>query len=302
MHIPDGFLSPPVWATLDAVSLPAIAVVARRARDEQDERSLPLLGVLGAFVFAAQMINFPVAVGTSAHLLGGALLACAVGPFAAVVAMTAVLLIQAFVFQDGGILALGANVLNLAFIGVLAGYLPYRWLGQGRFRDAGIFLGGALSVLLSGCAALAELAISGVHMQQTIAMVSLGFFLVNAVVEGAITVAVVRALRRMDPGWVRRPEQPPAGGSLVWVGVAAILLAGLGFLVASRAPDSLETIAASVGLAGQEISVLPAPIADYQLAGVKAEWVAKAAAGLVGVALVYLLSMAVGKLIVRRST
>src|SRR5438874_12001543 len=125
MHIPDGFLSPPVWATLDAVALPAVGVHARRAQRDPDTSRIPLLGVMGAFVFAAQMINFPVGMGTSGHLVGGALLAYALGPSLAVITMTAILAVQAFVFQDGGILDLGADVFNMAIAGVLVAYLPY---------------------------------------------------------------------------------------------------------------------------------------------------------------------------------
>src|SRR4051812_31989022 len=106
MHIPDGFLSMPVWATLDAVSIPAVGLLANRARAEIDESRIPLLGVMGAFVFAAQMINFPVGLGTSGHLVGGALLGIALGPGAAALVMTAILAVQALVFQDGGIIAL----------------------------------------------------------------------------------------------------------------------------------------------------------------------------------------------------
>ena len=114
MHIPDGFLSTPVWATLDVVSAPAVAWVARRAqRDTQDHR-IPLLGVMGAFVFAAQMVNFPVGPGTSGHLVGGALLTVVLGPAAASLVLTAILVLQALIFQDGGVLALGANVFNMA--------------------------------------------------------------------------------------------------------------------------------------------------------------------------------------------
>ncbi len=91
-----------------------------------EDRKIPLLGVMGAFVFAAQMINFPVGPGTSGHLVGGALLTIALGPAAASIVMTAILAIQALVFQDGGILALGANIFNMAIAGVLAAYLPYR--------------------------------------------------------------------------------------------------------------------------------------------------------------------------------
>src|SRR6185312_2539730 len=150
MHIPDGFLSTPVWATLDVVSAPAVAWVARRAQRETQHNRIPLLGVMGAFVFAAQMINFPVGPGTSGHLVGGALLAIALGPSAAAMVMTAILSVQALVFQDGGIMALGANVFNMAIAGVLAGYLPYRLWGA-RWRSGAIFAGGVLSVLVSAC-------------------------------------------------------------------------------------------------------------------------------------------------------
>ncbi len=103
MHIPDGFLSMPVWGTMDAIALPSIAYLARRAQREFDHHRIPLMGVMGAFIFAAQMINFPVGNGTSGHLVGGALLAFTLGPAAASIVMTAILATQALVFQDGGI-------------------------------------------------------------------------------------------------------------------------------------------------------------------------------------------------------
>src|SRR5450432_4349098 len=149
MHIPDGFLSTPVWTTLDALAVPVVVLTVRRAQRGFEESKVPLLGGMGAFVFAAQMINFPVGIGTSGHLIGGALLACTLGPAAASVVMIAILAIQALVFQDGGILALGANVMNMAVLGEFAGYLPYHLWGRGRGRRAAIFAGGALSVAVS---------------------------------------------------------------------------------------------------------------------------------------------------------
>src|ERR1700744_5969679 len=106
VHIPDGFLGTPVWATLDVASAGAVAIAAKRAHRETEYRNVPLLGVMGAFVFAAQMINFPVGLGTSGHLVGGALLAMALEPGAAMIVMTAILAVQGFVFQDGGIVVL----------------------------------------------------------------------------------------------------------------------------------------------------------------------------------------------------
>ena len=146
MHIPDGFLSTPVWAAMNVVSAPAVGYLARRAQREVEESRVPLLGVLGAFVFAGQMVNFPVGLGTSGHLVGSALLAYTLGPAAASVVMTAILVVQALVFQDGGILALGANIFNMAILGVIAAYAPYQLFGRGPWRKPAMFLGGVLSV------------------------------------------------------------------------------------------------------------------------------------------------------------
>ena len=174
MHIPDGFLTPPVWLTLDAISAPVIAWAARRRPDAEsvsDLRQTPLLGVMGAFVFAAQMVNFPVAFGASGHLLGGTLLSVVLGPSAAVLTMSAIVALQALLFQDGGVLALGANILNMAFLGVLAGYAPVWFWGRSRIS---VFAGGTLSVLTSGAAALWELTLSGVPLSSSAASVAMG--------------------------------------------------------------------------------------------------------------------------------
>src|SRR5438876_4567830 len=147
MHFSDGFLSPPIWASFDLTAVAAAVYIVRRAERELEEKKLPLLGVMGAFVFAAQMINFPVGGATSGHLVGAALLSYTLGPAAASVVMIAILAIQSLVFQDGGILALGANVLNMAIAAVIAGYLPFHFWGAGRARKAAIFWGGAASVM-----------------------------------------------------------------------------------------------------------------------------------------------------------
>jgi cobalt/nickel transport system permease protein len=281
VHIPDGFLSTPVWVTLDVIAAPAVAYAARRAQAGFDESKAPLLGVMGAFVFAAQMINFPVGVGTSGHLVGGALLACTLGPAAAAVVMTAILAIQSLLFQDGGVLALGANVLNMAVVGVLAGYLPYRWWGRGRRRQAAVFLGGTLSVLASAMLALAELLLSGVRMPGAVLGISLGLFLVSALVEGAITMAVVSALERIQPGLVRRPSE---GRSLAIsaVGLTSVLLAACGVVFASTAPDGIERIAMQAGLTK--------PLANY-----------RGGAGLAGAGLIFVVLFFAARVLRKRS-
>jgi cobalt/nickel transport system permease protein len=241
MHIPDGFLSGPVWLGLDALSVPAVGYVARQAQRHFEESRVPLLGVMGAFVFAAQMINFPVGAGTSAHLVGGALLAVLLGPAAASVVMTAILAIQAFVFQDGGVLALGANVANMALAGVLAGYLPYHFLGGGRLRKLAIFLGGALSVLVSGALALAELSASHVAMPAGLLALSAGLFTINAAAEGAITVAVVAGIEALSPGLVRQ-RQAARDWAPGMLAITAMLLATVGALFASATPDAIQNL------------------------------------------------------------
>lgn len=286
MHIPDGFLSTPVWATLDAVAVPAVGYLARRAQTKVSESRIPLYGVLGAFVFAAQMINFPVGVGTSGHLVGGALLAFTLGPAAASIVMTAILAIQALVFQDGGILALGANICNMAILGVLAGYLPYSFWGQGRFRRIAIFLGASLSVLVSACLALAQLLASGVSMQGSVLGLSLGLFVVSGLIEGAITLSVIEALGRLNPAWIRNPEgEGRFGVGLVAAG--AIVLAAVGVLFASSAPDGLERLAEQIGIAAQAKSFLSTPLSDYEWKAAGPEWLRKAGPGLMGLVIVY---------------
>lgn len=278
MHIPDGFLSTPVWAAMDAAAVPAVAVAVRRAQQNFEDARIPLLGVMGAFVFAAQMINFPVGVGTSSHLVGGALLAFTLGPAPASVAMACILTIQALVFQDGGLLALGANVVNMAIAGVLAGYLPYHWFGGGPWRRSAIFAGGALSVLVSAALAVTELLLSGTPIPRTALGLSAAVFTISAALEGAITLAVAQSLETIQPNFMRQPaRRRHAAGAL---GAAAVLLAAVGVAFASAAPDGIEKITRTQ-------------------AAVESSWLGKAEGGLAGVALIYAVCLAIGRVVAR---
>lgn len=259
---------------------PAVAWVARRAQRETQDHRIPLLGVMGAFVFAAQMINFPVGPGTSGHLVGGALLAIVLGPAAAALVMTAILALQALIFQDGGVLALGANIFNMALAGVAAGYLPYRlWVHQSR--SGAIFAAGALSVMTSACLALGQLLISGVPMPGGVLWVSLALFLVSAVMEGAITVAAVRAIERLNPAWVAGPR-PSSSRTLAGVALAALLLVVIGTLIASAAPDGIQRLTAGPGATWSQQ-------ANARMAG-----------GIAGLVLIFVVCYLGGKLISRR--
>jgi len=210
MHIPDGFLAPQVWAPLNAAAVPAIALCARRARRGLEENHVPLLGMMGAFVFAAQMVNFPIAPGTSSHLSGGALLAVLFGPWVAALAMGAVLLIQAVVFQDGGLMAFGANFFNLAIIAPMAAYLPYRLAARGgeRVRAVGVFFGAWLSVVAAAAAVSAELAWSGMAPARLLVPAVVGVHALTGLVEGALTLGILRMIERVRPPVAVRATEP----------------------------------------------------------------------------------------------
>jgi cobalt/nickel transport system permease protein len=298
MHIPDGFLSTPVWASLGAASIPAVGYMARRAQRETEETRVPMLGVMGAFVFAAQMINFPVGPGASGHLLGGALLGVTLGPTAAVIVMTAILAVQALVFQDGGVLALGANVFNLAVVGVLSGYLPYHWWGSGKWRNAAIFVGGFFSVMLGALLAMSQLLLSGVTMHMGVVWASMALFTINALLEGAITLTVVQAIEKMNPTLIRKSsgDRGLVSGALL---LAAGFLAVVGVLFASGSPDGLEKFAETLGIADRAQTLLPSAFPDYELNLFRSEWLRKAAAGLAGLCLIYGLCLLLGRIVVR---
>jgi cobalt/nickel transport system permease protein len=211
--------------------------------------------------------------------------------------MTAILAVQALVFQDGGLLALGANVFNMAIAGVWAGYLPFRLLGSGTWRSVGVFLGGALSVLVASSLALAELRLSGVPMPGAVVGLSMGLFALSALIEGAITLAVFQAVERMNRGWVRPgPESPKRAWGLL--ATAALALASVGAVFASALPDGLEKLAEELGIASRAINLLASPLAEYELRAADNPWLRKAGAGLIGLAVVFLVCAAAGRLLV----
>ena len=206
MHIPDGFLSTGTSVATWVASTGGVGYAARRVNRELGERQVPLMGVTAAFVFAAQMMNFAVVGGTSGHLLGGALAAILLGPWAGVLVITSVLAVQALVFQDGGLMALGANVFNMAIIGVLVGWLTYaalkRLLGDAQGGWTTMVSGFAaawLSVFVASLVAAAEIALSGTApwavalpaMATVHALIGIG--------EGLITVGVLAFLRAARP-------------------------------------------------------------------------------------------------------
>ena len=208
MHIPDGFLNIATVATTYAVSAGGVANAVRIANKKLGEKQVPLMGILAAFIFAAQMLNFPVAGGTSGHLIGAALAAILLGPWAAVIIMSAVLIAQSLIFQDGGLLALGANIFNMGIVAAFGGYYIYR-LAQSLFGDSrrgkliGVFAAAWGSVLLASIACAIELAISGVSPWGVVLPVMAGIHALIGIGEGLISVAAVSLVLATRPDLMR---------------------------------------------------------------------------------------------------
>jgi cobalt/nickel transport system permease protein len=196
MHVPDGFLSLLVAGVAWVLSIGALAYAIYRTNQELGERQVPLMGVMAAFIFAAQMLNFPVAGGTSGHLIGGALAAILLGPWAGMLVMTSVVAVQALLFQDGGLVAMGANILNMAVIACLVGYYVYvafqRILGDRPWVNLGsAFVASWCSVFVTSLACAIQLAASGSSPLQVALPAMAGVHALIGAGEGLITIAAL---------------------------------------------------------------------------------------------------------------
>lgn len=196
MHIPDGFLNIATVATTAAVSTGVVSYAVRTANKKLDEKQIPLFGVTAAFIFAAQMLNFPVFGGTSGHLVGATLAAILLGPWAAVLIMTCVLAVQCLVFQDGGLLALGANVLNMGIIASFVGYYLYQGIahlggGDRKGKLVGSFVGAWSAVFVASAACAVELGVSGTSPLSVALPAMAGWHVLIGIGEGLITTTVL---------------------------------------------------------------------------------------------------------------
>lgn len=195
MHIPDGFLDPKTWITLSAVSAAGIGAALRKIRKDEDySAKVPMIGMVSAFIFASQMINFPIAGATSGHLGGAALASILFGPWIGMLVMATVVTIQGLFFQDGGITALGANIFNMGIVASLTGYGIHRLVRFSRYRalrTAGTFAAAWFAVETAAAAASVELAVSGTVGLSVALKAMLGWHALIGLGEGIITVGVV---------------------------------------------------------------------------------------------------------------
>ncbi|WP_406321476.1 energy-coupling factor ABC transporter permease [Streptomyces sp. NBC_00519] len=287
MHVPDGFINAPLSAVTGVAAAGAIAVSLRGARRELDERTAPLAGLVAAFIFAVQMLNFPVAAGTSGHLLGGALAAILVGPFTGVLCVSVVLLMQGILFADGGLTALGVNITDMAIVTTVVGYAVFRGLvkvlpRRRRSITFASFVAALLSVPAAACAFTLIYAIGGTTdiAIGKVATAMIGVHVLIGIGEAvitALTVGAVVAVRpdlvygargleqklklRVDGALVDVPAVPavPASSAPVaartsrrglWITglVTSLVLAGFVSFYASANPDGLEKVAHDKGI------------------------------------------------------
>ncbi len=217
MHIPDGFLSNSVTIAAWAASAGGIGFSLRKASAEMRDRTIPLMGITAAFLFSAQMVNFPIGGGTSGHLMGGALAAILLGPFAGSVTLACVLVFQCLLFQDGGLTALGANVFNMALGGTLGGYAVFRAVMFIYKGEGGTVVAAALaswfSVVLASLLCALEIGLSGVSPLGIVVPAMVGIHGVIGLGEAAISVAVLSFVIKARPDLIYlKPVRAEEGG------------------------------------------------------------------------------------------
>ena len=255
MHMADALISPAVGGTLWAISGGLIAFCARKVKQTMQDHLVPLMGVMGAFVFAGQMINFSIpGTGSSGHLCGGLMLAILLGPWAAFLVIASVLTIQSFFFADGGVLALGCNIFNMGFLPVFVAYPLYKLIAKGGHGSprgwAGAVISAVIGLQLGAFCVVLETTASGISELpfSTFVLMMLPIHLAIGLFEGLATAAVVSFVFRARPEILQ--AEPDAGVRirpvLVGLAVAAALIGGAFSWFASTHPDGLEWSVARV--------------------------------------------------------
>ena len=269
LHIPDGFLNIAVSIVCWIITAIILSLAISRSNKSLGERQVPLMGVMAAFIFAAQMINFPVAGGTSGHLLGGALAAITLGPWAGMLVMTAVIAVQALLFQDGGLIVMGANILNMGLMTVAIGYGLYRGAAFTHNRTFKLVIAGFaawLSVMAGALFGSLQLWLSGTSPLQIVIPAMLTVHALIGAGEALITVAALTFILQTRPDLIGE-HSPSATGSRGWVVVGALVSLAVVLLspLASADPDGLERVASDLGFLGRGASAPYQIIPDYTL-------------------------------------
>lgn len=299
MHIPDGFLSIVVSILLWIVSIVILRYTLKRVGRDMNERKVPLVGVLAAAIFAGQMLTFTIAGGTSGHLMGAAIATILLGPWTAILVMTSVVSIQALIFQDGGLLAMGANIFNMAVVGVAVSYMAYRTIQKlsGGLRwsiYAGGFIAAWLSIEIVALSVAFQLALSGTS-PANIAIATMGsIHAIIGVGEALITIGALAFIFAARPDFLETGKEQLSGGVIIWV-IGLLLAIGLAIAspLASSHPDGLEWVADRQGFLATAKAPLYNLIPDYILPGVSNEALATVLAGIIGTLIVFGVAIAI---------
>lgn len=303
MHAPDGFLEPGMAILTGILSFVVVGMALHRSARTVDDKQIPMAALVTAFVFAAQMFNFPVASGTTGHLMGGALAAILLGPWLGTLSVAVVVVVQALLFADGGLTALGYNVMNMAIVPAFGGWAIFRLLRRVLPADVGgVAVAGAiastLSVVLSAVAFSVQwlFGASAPVAFETVFSAMVGVHALIGVGEGVISGLVIAAVLATRPEMVagardlthaQLVQAPRVSVRTFWIGaiVTALLFAGVVSQFAVDNPDGLETVAIEQGFeaSARDHALADGLFADYATTGVANESLSLAMAGLAGV-------------------
>jgi cobalt/nickel transport system permease protein len=298
MHIPDGFLSLVISLAFWVATIIMVGLAITKTNKTLGEKQIPLMGVMAAFIFAAQMLNFPVAGGTSGHFLGGALAAIVLGPWAGILVMTSVISVQGLLFQDGGLLVMGANIFNMGILTAVIGFGLYR-LVLGRSRGIRLAVAGVAAWTATMSAALLtslELWLSGTTRLEIVIPAMLGVHTLIGIGEALITVAAIAFIEQTRPDLLS-PEKTEASGGNGWViaGLALTLLAVLISPFASAHPDGLERVAEDIGFLNQSLGAPYQILSDYTIPFLGETGLSTILAGAIGAIVVFGILFLIGR-------
>jgi len=310
MHIPDGFLDVKTAVATGALSAATLATALRRLNRALPRRKIPLMGLASAFVFAAQMVNFPVAAGTSGHLIGAVLSFVLLGPAPAFVVISAVLTVQCLLFADGGLMSLGANVFNMGVIGVFGGYGVYRLVGKltpgDRGRIVAMTLAAWTSTVMASICCAGELAWSGTVPWGAAFPAMANVHMLIGLGEAVITTLVISAIGSVRSDLVapeaqhlsehRTRDMVVYGGAII-IGIVLFVTP-----FASRWPDGLESVASKLGFDRAIIDHPPlsTPLVGYKVPGIDSAVGATVLAGLIGTVVMFFVGLLLARIVSRR--
>ena len=298
LHIPDGFLNIVVSLIFWLITIIMVGLAISKTNKTLGEKQIPLMGVMAAFIFAAQMLNFPVAGGTSGHFLGGALAAIVLGPWAGILVMTSVVGVQALLFQDGGLLVMGANIFNMGILTAAIGFGLYRMVidrNKGtRLAVAGI--GAWIATMAAALITSLQLWVSGTSQLEIVIPAMLGVHVFIGIGEALITVAALAFIEQTRPDLLTS-EKSTASGGRGWIvaGVLVSLLAVLISPLASGNPDGLERVAEDLGFLGAGLDAPYQILPDYTIPFLGETAISTILAGIVGAGVLLGLLILVGR-------